>query len=261
MKIVDLTKNNLKNIPRACGSLLPDKERQISRKVKQEWVKTLLDQGFKMKLATDDEGYFIGMIEYLPIEKCLQNVTGRNLAYIDCIWVLNQHQKKGVGRTLLEACFQDTKDKFQGIATWATNHAIMNRGFFEHFGFKAADRDSSGLDLFIMFKSYVPQTRPPELLKVNFKPEPKEGALNIDLFFNPWCPYSYGVACRAKHLLLNSGEKVSIQEHYLSSRKAIEKFGLAGGVFIDGIDCTLDFLMGRPLSEILKLTSRVLNNR
>ncbi|MFH1452628.1 MAG: GNAT family N-acetyltransferase [Armatimonadota bacterium] len=249
MKIIDLTKKNIDSIPRACGSLLPSREREAAREVKKEWVRSLLSKGFKMKLAVDDDGYFMGMIEYLPIDVSLQRVTGKNIAYIDCIWVLNQHQKKGVGRALMEAAFSDTK-KFDGVATWATDQVIMNKGFFEAFGFEVVDSDKT---VHVMFKKNKKDAEPPKLLKSKFKFEPDKGVLNVDLFYNPWCPYSFGVAQKAKKMVLDSKERVRIKEHYLSSKEIIEKYGLSVGVFLNGKDFTVDFLMSKSLEEVLIL--------
>lgn len=249
MQIVDITKKNIDSIPRACGSMLPAKEREAAREVKKEWIKNLLDQGFKMKIAVDDEGYFMGMIEYLPIEISLQRVHGSNIIYIDCIWVLNQHKNKGIGRALLEECLKNTKD-FDGVATWATDHVIMNKGFFEHFGFEAVDSDKT---VCIMFKKNKPDAEPPKLLKPKFKFNLEKGMLNVDLFYNPCCPYSFGVAQKAKKMALDSKKKLKINEHYLSSKDIIKEHGLSVGVFLDGKDCTIDFLMSKSLDDILML--------
>lgn len=249
MQIIDITKKNIDSIPRACGSMLPAKEKEAARQVKKEWVKSLLNHGLKMKIAVDDEGYFMGMIEYLPIEACLQRVYGKNIIYIDCIWVLNQHKNKKIGKALLETCFKDTKD-FDGVATWATDHVIMNKEFFEHFGFEVVDRDKT---VYIMFKKNKKNAEPPKLLKPKFKFNLEKGILNIDLFYNPCCPYSFGVAQKAKKIILDSKRKIKLNEHYLSSKDIIEKYGLSVGVFLDGKDCTVDFLMSKSLDDIFML--------
>lgn len=247
MKIIDLTKKNIDSIPRACGSLLPAREREAARAVKQEWAKALLGHGFKMKIAIDNDGYFMGMIEYLPIEISLQRIHGENIAYIDCIWVLNQHTKKGVGGALLEACLEDTKH-FDGVATWGTDHVIMNKCFFEHFGFEVADKDKT---VFIMFKKNKPNVNPPKLLKPSFIFHRDKEILTADLFFNPWCPYSFGVAQKAKRMILESKRKMRLNEHYLGSRDIIEQHGLSVGVFLNGKDYTLDFLTGKTMDDIV----------
>lgn len=246
MKIIDLTKKNIDSIPRACGSMLPPKERESAREVKKEWIKTILSRGFKMKIAVDDEGYFMGMIEYMPVDVSLQRIHGENIAYIDCIWVLNQHKGKGVGRALLTACLEDTK-KFDGVATWATNHVIMSKSFFEHFGFSVVDEDKT---VTIMFKKNKEDAVPPKLLKPHFKFNLKKDALNVDLFFNPWCPYSFGVAQKAKRMVIESNKKINLKEHYLGSKEVVEKYGLSVGVFLNGKDYTVDFLMNKSFDDI-----------
>ena len=66
-----------------------------------------------MKLARDDNGTVAGMIHYIPVE--LSFVEGKDLYFINCIWVhghkqgRGNFQKKGLGKELLKAAEEDAE--------------------------------------------------------------------------------------------------------------------------------------------------------
>ncbi|MBI2251302.1 MAG: hypothetical protein HYU63_00815 [Armatimonadetes bacterium] len=142
-------------------------------------------------------------------------------------------------------------DGYYGAAVWATDHLIMNKDFFKKFDFKIVDEESFGLNLYLLARSFSKEFSPPKFLKSKFSPVLKQDVYNVELFFNPWCPYSYGVAKRAESLLNSCGEKINLKSHQLTQREDINKYNLSAGIFINGCDCSLDFLMGKDVLEIL----------
>jgi GNAT superfamily N-acetyltransferase len=80
---------------------------------KEKWYCSMKDKGLRVKLARDESGVVGGMIQYVPVE--LSFVNGRNLYFINCIWVhghkkgRGNFQKKGMGRALLKAAEEDAR--------------------------------------------------------------------------------------------------------------------------------------------------------
>lgn len=251
MNIVTINKDNLDMLPRACGSVLPSEIRKISWEAKKVWVGDNLEKGYKMKIALDKDGYFMGLIEYLPVQHSLQRIEGENLLCIDCIWVLNQYQKQGAGKKLLLECLEDAKN-YDGTVTWATDFLIMNYKFFEHFGFKIVDKEDVGHNLYLMLKSEKKDIKKPRFIRAKYHSHVPEGSYKVDLFYNPWCPYSYGVILKAKNIIESANILAKINEFKLSEKSHVEKFGISVGVFINNKDYTLDFLIKDNLKDILQ---------
>ena len=67
---------------------------------KSSWFQKMKDKGLGVKLALNDEGNVVGMIQYVPIEYSF--AQGSELYYINCIWVhgyeegVGNYQKQGI---------------------------------------------------------------------------------------------------------------------------------------------------------------------
>ena len=73
-----------------------------------------------------------GLIEYLPIEETNFPVSGRNLAFIDCIWVIPPFWRNGVARDLMQTFLEKTHDlDFSGAAVIAYEKESW-WGFFDY---------------------------------------------------------------------------------------------------------------------------------
>ena len=89
------------------------------------WFDKMKEKGLRIKIALEND-CVIGMIQYIPIEYSFAD--GKDLYFINCIWVhgykqgVGNHQKKGVGKSLLEAAENDAKSKkSKGIAAWGVS--------------------------------------------------------------------------------------------------------------------------------------------
>ena len=90
---------------------------------KELWYDKMKHKGLGVKIALIDEDQVCGMIQYLPVEH--SNIAGEDIYFITCIWVhgykegVGNHQKKGMGKALLQAAEEDVRDKgAKGIAAW-----------------------------------------------------------------------------------------------------------------------------------------------
>ncbi|MDY6933602.1 MAG: GNAT family N-acetyltransferase [Spirochaetota bacterium] len=121
MKIINLT-DEYRDLYYVC---LEDWSEEIKEAGdhKRVWYNNMKDKGLDVKLALDDDGIVGGMIQYIPIEHSF--ALGKDVYFINCIWVhghkkgRGNFQKKGMGKSLLEAAESDVKAKgAKGIAAW-----------------------------------------------------------------------------------------------------------------------------------------------
>jgi hypothetical protein len=209
------------------------------------------------KVKTEDlslKGKIItGLIEYLPIEETNFPVRGKNLAFIDCIWVITPFWRKGVAKNLMENFFEKTNTNtlnemslrgtkrrsnpyFSGAAVIAYEKELwwgffdyMPSWFFQKFRFRQVERDRNSI---LMLKNYK-NAKPPEFILSESKPTSKSGKVKAELFWSGQCPYSWWVK---KLTEKEFGKNANIELNFINTddRKTVEKFGITFGLTING---------------------------
>ena len=193
------------------------------------------------KVRTEDlssEGKIIaGLVEYLPIEETNFPVSGRNLAFIDCIWVIPPFWRSGVAKNLMQTFFEKTHDlDFSGAAviayekeSWWGFFDYMPSWFFHKFGFRQVERDGNSI---LMLKSYK-NAKPPKFILPERKSTSKPGRVKGELFWSRQCPYSWWVKKLAEE---EFGKNTNVELSLVNTddRKTVEKFRITFGLAIDG---------------------------
>jgi GNAT superfamily N-acetyltransferase len=189
-----------------------------------------------VKLAMDDNGEIGGMIQYLPIEHSI--VEGRELYFIHCIWVhgykkgRGDFQKKGMGRSLLQAAEEDAASKgAKGIAAWGVALPFwMRASWFKKHGYKKVDKQGMML---LLWKPFTNDAVPPKWIREQKKPEKIPGQVTVTAFKNGWCPAQNMVFERAKRAAAELGDKVVFREIDTLDRNVFLEWGIADALFID----------------------------
>lgn len=75
---------------------------------KRQWLADRLDEGHVFRKLNAKTTVFM---EYAPLETAWVPITGDNYVYIYCLWVSRDCKGKGYGRTLMEYCLADAKEK------------------------------------------------------------------------------------------------------------------------------------------------------
>ncbi|MFQ6031539.1 MAG: GNAT family N-acetyltransferase [Candidatus Zixiibacteriota bacterium] len=202
-----------------------------------------------------------GLIEYSPVEETNFPVRGKNLAFIDCIWVIPPFWQKGVAKNLMKNFLEKTRDQnFSGAAviaykkeSWWGFFDYMPGWFFQKFGFRKVDRDgnssmecppSGGLERLrfgqierdgnsiLMFKNYK-DAKPPKFILSKSKSTSKSGKTKARLFWSGQCPYSWWVKKLTEKEFSQTG---NLEINYVNTdnRKTVEKFGITFGLTING---------------------------
>ena len=129
---------------------------------KETWYNAMKDKGLRVKLALDDAGKAVGMIEYFPIEYSIAD--GRDLYYINCIWVhghkqgIGDQRKQGYGKALLEAAEEDAETLgAKGMAAHGVTLPVwIPASFFKKQGYKAVDKNGI---MRLLFKPFAPDAQ------------------------------------------------------------------------------------------------------
>jgi GNAT superfamily N-acetyltransferase len=194
------------------------------------------DKDLGVKLAVEDEKV-LGMIQYLPAEYSM--IEGNNIYFIACIWVhgykqgVGKHQKKGIGKTLLQAAEDDVLSKqADGLAAWGISMPFwMKASWFKKQGYKKVDKNGMAVLLFKPFKENV---LPPKWIKEKKKPEKIAGKVTVTAFINGWCPAQNLVYERTRRAVKEFGDQVVLNEFNTFEKEAFEEWGISDGLFIDG---------------------------
>lgn len=193
------------------------------------------------KVRTEDlssEGKIIaGLLEYLPIEEANFPVSGKNLAFIHCIWVIPPFWKKGVATSLMDDFLRKTTGQnFSGSAviayekeSWWGFFDYMPSWFFRKFGFRQVESDGNSI---LMLKNYK-DAKPPKFILSERKPTSNPGKAKAVLFWSAQCPYSWWVKKLAeKEFGINANVELGLVN--TDDRKTVEKSGIAFGLAING---------------------------
>lgn len=203
---------------------------------KEAWFSKMKDKGLSVKLAVDDAGEIGGMIQYLPIEQSF--VDGRDLYFINCIWVhghkqgRGNFQKKGMGKALLQAAEQDAAAKgSKGMAAWGISLPFwMKASWFKKRGYKKVSKQGM---MVLLWKPFADDAAPPKLIPEKKNPEKIPGQVTVTAFKNGWCSVQNMVFERAKRAAVELGEKVVFQAIDTSDRNVFLEWGIADALFID----------------------------
>lgn len=209
-----------------------------SRHLKEKWYRTMKEKGLRARLCLTDEGTVAGMIEYMPIE--YSYADGNDLYMINCIWVHGYEDKppgnlqgKGMGTSLLEAAEEDVRAMGKkGLAAWGLSEEMwMSASWFQKHGYEKADQEGW---LVLVWKSFSEDATPPKWIKGAFEQIPEEGKVKVTSFYSGQCPSENIVYSRAKSIAGVFGDKVVFEEIDMSKPENKRKYGLKGGLYIDG---------------------------
>jgi GNAT superfamily N-acetyltransferase len=177
-----------------------------------------------------------GLIEYVPIEEANFPVRGKNLAFIDCIWVIPPFWRRDVAKNLMQSLLEKTRGQnLSGVAviayqkeSWWGFFDYMPSWFFQKFGFRQVERDGNSI---LMLKNYK-DAKPPEFVLSEPKPTSKSEKIKAQLFWSEQCPYSWWVK---KLTEKEFGKTSAIDLSFINTddRKTAEKLGITFGLTIN----------------------------
>ena len=103
---INITTENLADEHLCC--IIRTKKLHPGVEAKRQWLSGRLNEGHVFRKLNAQATVFI---EYAPLETAWVPITGDNYYYIYCLWTLGRYKGKGYGKSLMEYCIADAKEK------------------------------------------------------------------------------------------------------------------------------------------------------
>ncbi|MBN1919105.1 MAG: GNAT family N-acetyltransferase [Verrucomicrobia bacterium] len=237
MNIVDLTEEHLPTFL-ACLKDWCD-EQKSGGEHKEAWWRRMRDKGLRVKLAQDNDGAIVGMIQYLPIEySCAE---GHVLYYIQCIWVhgyaegIGNRQGRGAGTLLLGAAEQDAHALgAKGMAAWGMDFPYwFPVTWYLANGYEEADKNGQAV---LAWKAFADDAAPPKWITPTGKaPTLTPGKLTVTALFSPWCQDACVRFEQGRRAAAGSfGDRVVVDMVDTTDPTTLREWGEDNAILIDG---------------------------
>jgi hypothetical protein len=220
--IIDVTTKNVSELGIYC---IKDKN-SPGYKCKVEWFKLKINNGLKIKIATDKQNKQLGFIEYIPSELAWRPIKADNYFFIQCIGLFVKDAKeKGIGSELLSICEHDAKkEKKSGVCALSSDGAWMvNKSLFEKNGFIVGD----ALGRFeLMNKPFNSKSPKPRLIDWTKQQSKYKG---WNLVYSDQCPWHEKSITDLKQSAINNG--INLRVLKINTPKEAQKAPSGFGTF------------------------------
>ncbi len=197
------------------------------------WLQEREPAGLRVKVAWQD-GARAGFLYLMPIEICPWGPLGSELLVMPCLFVTEHAAKRGLGAMLIAAAEEETRaQNRKGLATVGYHHDFwfMPASYFESLGFTVADRKG---DTSVLWKPLATGAEPPRLLSPDYRFEPAEGKVAVDLFWNGFCQTCVVEAERVREVCAEFGKRVRLREYCADDRETLLRHQIPRGIFVNG---------------------------
>ena len=143
---INLTNENLTDEHLCC--IIRSKKSHPGIDAKRQWLSERLSEGHIFRKLNAKATVFI---EYAPLEIAWVPIIGNNYYYLYCLWVLGSSKGKGYGKSLMEYCLADAKEKGKsGVCMLGAKKQkswLSDQTFAKKFGFEVVDTTDNGYPL------------------------------------------------------------------------------------------------------------------
>lgn len=243
---VNLTTENLANEHLCC--IIRSKKPHQGIDKKRQWLSDRLNEGHVFRKLNEKATVFI---EYAPLETAWVPITGDNYYYIYCLWVSGIYKGKGYGKSLMEYCLADAREKGKSgicmLGPKKQKHWLSDQSFVKKFGFEVVDTTDSGYELLALsFDGTTPKfTQNAKKQEIQCK--------YLVIYYDMQCPYICQNIEKIKQYCEMNDVPVSlIQVDILQKAKELPCVFNNYGVFYKGKFETVNLLDIGSLERILK---------
>lgn len=179
---VNLTTENLDNEHLCC--IIRSKKTHPGIEAKRQWLSDRLKEGHVFRKLNEKATVFI---EYAPLETAWVPIIGDNYYYVYCLWVSGSYKGKGYGKTLMDYCLADAREKGKsGVCMLGSKKQkswLSDQSFAKNFGFEVVDTTDQGYELLALsFDGTVPK------FAQNVKNQGIESK-ELTIYYDMQCPY------------------------------------------------------------------------
>ena len=243
---VNLTKENLSDEHLCC--IIRSKKPHAGIDAKRQWLSDRLNEGHVFRKLNAKATVFI---EYAPLETAWVPIIGDNYYYLYCLWVLGSPKGKGYGKSLMEYCLADAKEKGKsGVCMLGAKKQkswLSDQAFARKFGFEVVDTTDNGYELLALsFDGTTPKFAPnAKKLEIENK--------ELTIYHDMQCPYISQYIDRIKQYCETNDVPVSfVQVDTLQKAKELPCVFNNFAVFYKGVFETVNLTSIDYLKRILK---------
>jgi GNAT superfamily N-acetyltransferase len=243
---INLTTKNLANEHICC--IIRSKKFHPGIEAKKQWLSDRLKEGHIFRKLNAKATVFI---EYAPLETAWVPITGDNYIYVYCLWVSGSPKGAGYGKSLMEYCLSDAKEKGKsGVCMLGAKKQkswLSDQSFAKKFGFEIVDTTDYGYELLALsFDGTTPK------FGDNVK-TPKIESSELAIYYDMQCPFVYqNIETIKGYCELESVPAFFIQVDTLQKSKELPCVFNNYGVFYKGRFKTVNLLDVAYLKRILK---------
>lgn len=243
---INLTTENLANEHLCC--IIRSKKPHQGIDEKRQWLYDRLNEGHIFRKLNEKATVFI---EYAPLETAWVPITGDNYYYIYCLWVSGSYKGKGYGKSLMEYCLADAREKGKSgicmLGAKKQKHWLSDQSYVKKFGFEVVDTTDNGYELLALsFDGTTPK------FTQNAKKQEIE-CEDLTIYYDMQCPYICQNIEKIKQYCEMNDVPVSlIQVDRLQRAKELPCVFNNYGVFYKGKFETVNLLDIGSLERILK---------
>lgn len=211
---------------------------------KQHWVEKMRDRGLGVKMARNEAGEYVGMIQYVPSEYTA--VEGEGNYHIHCCWVhaykgkgVGDWRKRGIGKSLLRAAEEDVRNKGgKSISAWGLGIPVwMRASWYKKQGYKAVDKEGIAR---LMWKPITEDAIQPHWrIPVSELKDKSNGSLRVVSYINGICPAANIGHERIKKVLDGFNGPVNYSVYENNEPADIKKRGISDALYINGRSVSL----------------------
>lgn len=242
---INITAENLAKEHLCC--IIRSKKPHPGVEAKRQWLSERLSEGHVFRKLNVKGCVFI---EYAPLETAWVPIVGDNYYYVYCLWVSGAPKGNGYGRTLMEYCLADARERGKsGVCMLGAKKQkawLSDESFAKKFGFEVVDTTDSGYELLALsFDGTKPEFAP------NAKKEKIESK-DLTIYYDMQCPYVIQRIELIKKYCEENGVTVTfIQVDTLQKAKELPCVFNNWGVFYKGNFETVNLLDIPTLERIL----------
>jgi GNAT superfamily N-acetyltransferase len=166
-----------------------------------------------------EDGKPVGRVEFHPLEESFAAISGEDLYFMPCIFVLPEAQKKGCGRALMEKVFEATADR-KGLVT-VVAEGWMPKEFFLEMGFEIVQQMGPS---YLLLKKHQSDAQC-AWMPLAFSARDEPNRVNVEVVMSYQCPFMIANYRKLMAKAEELSDKVEITEYVLSDRESLHKYG------------------------------------
>lgn len=243
---VNITAENLEQEHLCC--IIRSKKAHPGIEAKRQWLSDRLKEGHVFRKLNAKATVFI---EYAPLETAWVPITGDNYLYLYCLWVLGDCKGKGYGKSLMEYCINDAREKGKSgvcmLGAKKQKSFLSDQAFAKSYGFQVVDTTANGYELLALsFDGTLPEFTPKAKKQVRKNKD-------LTIYYDMQCPFVCQSIEMIKQYCDTNKVPVSlILVDTLQKAKELPCVFNNFGVFYKGIFETVNILDVASLKRILK---------